>query len=119
MNNDLFKIELFVLHSKKLVWSFKLEVQNQKDFYWIVIRLPKNIAICLFCSVLFCSGFFHVFHFKKNLFIIVYLKVSKFQSEFMKSSFLQKYEPNIVRISALYCATQQGRNFWFIFWERR
>jgi hypothetical protein len=29
------------------------------------------------------------------------LKVSKFQNEFMKSSFLSKYEPNIVRISAL------------------
>ena len=33
------------------------------------------------------------------------LKVSKFQNEFMKSSFLPKYEPNIVRISALNCAT--------------
>ena len=31
------------------------------------------------------------------------LKVSKFQNEFMKSSFLPKYEPNIWRISALYC----------------
>ena len=27
------------------------------------------------------------------------LKVSKFQNEFMKSSFFPKYEPNIVRIS--------------------
>ena len=33
------------------------------------------------------------------------LKVIKFQNEFMKSSFLPKHEPNIVRISALYCAT--------------
>ena len=42
-----------------------------------------------------------------------YLKVSKFQNEFMKSSFLPKYEPNFVRMSALYtyCATLQGRNF--------
>ena len=50
------------------------------------------------------------------------LKVSKFQNEFMKSWFLPKYEPNIVRISALNCATLQGRNpynFWFIFWENR
>ena len=39
-----------------------------------------------------------------------HLKVSKFQNEFMKSSFLPKYEPNIVRISTLYCATLQGRN---------
>ena len=50
------------------------------------------------------------------------IKVSKFQNEFMKSSFLSRYEPNIVRISALYCATLHGRNpynFWFIFWEKR
>ena len=38
------------------------------------------------------------------------LKVSKFQNEFIKSSFLPKYEPNIVRISALYCAKLHGRN---------
>ena len=65
MNNDLFKIELFILHLKKLVWSFKLEVQNQKDFYWIVIRLPKSIVIYFVCFVLV--------YFKKILFIIVYL----------------------------------------------
>ena len=29
------------------------------------------------------------------------IKVSKFKNEFMKSSFLPKYEPKIVRISAL------------------
>ena len=33
------------------------------------------------------------------------LKVSKCQNEFMKSTFLPKYEANIVRISTLYCAT--------------
>ena len=40
----------------------------------------------------------------------LFLKVSKFQNEFMMSSFPKKYEPNIVRISALYCTTLQGRN---------
>ena len=51
-----------------------------------------------------------------------FIKVSTFQNEFLKSLFLRKYEPNIVRISALYCTTLQGRNpynFWFIFWEKR
>ena len=33
------------------------------------------------------------------------VKVNKFQNEFIKSTFLLKYEQNIVRISALYCAT--------------
>ena len=53
--------------------------------------------------------------------LAVSIKVSKFQNEFMKSSFLPKYERNIVRISALYCASLQGRNpynFWFIFREK-
>ena len=36
--------------------------------------------------------------------------LSKFQNEFMKSPLLPKYEPNIVRISDLYCAALQGRN---------
>ena len=34
------------------------------------------------------------------------LKVSKFQNEFMKSSFFPKYERNIVRISALLSVAQ-------------
>ena len=29
-----------------------------------------------------------------------------------------KYEPNIVRISTLYCATLQRTNFCFMFWEK-
>ena len=46
------------------------------------------------------------------------LKVRQFQNEFMKSSFLPKYEQKIVRISAL-CS--EGRNFdniLFVFWEK-
>ena len=39
--------------------------------------------------------------------VMLELKVSKFQNEFMKSSFLPKYERKIVRISAL-CS--EGRN---------
>ena len=35
--------------------------------------------------------------------------VSKFQNEFMKSSFLPKYEPKIVRISAMLCGTVQDK----------
>ena len=34
---------------------------------------------------------------------------SKFHKEFMKSSFLPRYEPNIVRISALLCATHKSQ----------
>ena len=47
------------------------------------------------------------------------LKVSQFQNEFMKSSFLPKYEQEIVKIPAL---TTQGRNpdnFSFEFWEKQ
>ena len=51
----------------------------------------------------------------------VFLKVSKFQNEFMKSSFLPKCELKIVRICALQCGTVQGRipySVWYIFWEK-
>ena len=37
------------------------------------------------------------------------VKVSKFQNEFMKSLFLPKYEPKIVRISALESGRVQGK----------
>ena len=53
----------------------------------------------------------------KSVIKMAILKVSKFQGEFMKSSFLPKYEPKIVQ-----CGTVQGRNpsnIWFIFWEKR
>ena len=45
------------------------------------------------------------------------MMVSKFQNEFMKSSFLQKYEQKNVKICAL---TTQGRNpdnFLFVLWR--
>ena len=43
---------------------------------------------------------------KYELYLNTYLlKVSKFQNESMKSSFLPKYESNIVRFSPLHCAT--------------
>ena len=51
------------------------------------------------------------------------LKVSKFQNEFMNSSFLPKYEPKIVRISALSYGTVEGtgQKFlqYFLFWEKQ
>ena len=46
-------------------------------------------------------------YFYANFFLTETLKVSQFQNEFMKSSFLPKYERKIVKISAL---TTQGRN---------
>ena len=51
-----------------------------------------------------------------NVSVNLVIKVSKFQNE---SSFLPKYESNIIRIFSLSCATLQGRNpynFWFKFW---
>ena len=47
------------------------------------------------------------------------LKVRQFQNEFMKSSFLPKYEQIFFKISSL---TTQGRNpdyFLFVSWEKR
>ena len=46
------------------------------------------------------------------------LKVSKFQNEFMKSSFLPKYEPKIVRISARYCYRAEILTIFGSYFER-
>ena len=49
---------------------------------------------------------------KYELYLNTYLlKVSKFQNESMKSSFLPKYESNIVRFSPLHCATLTWQEF--------
>ena len=90
-------------------------------------QVYKNIFRCGFnCNWMWSKQRWIV---KNRAFIIYpsfwqycFLKVSKFQNDFMESSFLPKYEPNIVRISALHHAILQGRNpfnFWFIFWEKR
>ena len=46
------------------------------------------------------------------------IKVRQFQNEFMKSSFLSKYEQKIVRISALCSEGRNPDNFLFTFWEK-
>ena len=73
--------------------------------YCFQILWPSHIIWTLICNTLTVRNF-RPFSFQ--------LKVSKFQNKFMKASFrlsfLPKYEPNIVRISALYCVTLQGRN---------
>ena len=46
------------------------------------------------------------------------LKVRQFQNEFIKSSFLPKYEPKIVKISAITTHRRNPDNFLFVFWEK-
>ena len=47
------------------------------------------------------------------------LKVRQFQNEFMKSSFLPKYERKIVRISALCSEGRNLDNFLFVYWKKQ
>ena len=47
------------------------------------------------------------------------LKVRQFQNEFMKASFLSKYEQKIVRISALSSDGRNLENFLLVLWEKR
>ena len=61
----------------------------------------------------------NLFKYWMKKFQIRNLKVSKFQNELMKSSFLPKYEPKIVRISLQYLVHVFVRNDDFInsFWN--
>ena len=71
-----------------------------------IVSKEVSLFLCAFImwtKKLTYTDFVHFFEDIKNA--IIYLNVSKFQNEFMKSSFLPKYEPNIVRISARYCTT--------------
>ena len=83
--------------------DYSWEAGKQTSFKVVVFSAEQGVAAWLDCRP-----------------ILDWLKVSKFQKEFMKSWFLPEYEPNIVRISALYCARLKGRNpynFRFIFWK--
>jgi hypothetical protein len=61
------------------------------------------------CFVIHQGNFFYNFSREKCL---LDAGNSKFQNEFMKLSFLPKYEPIIVKISDLYCATHTtGQGF--------
>ena len=51
----------------------------------------------------------------KSIYQMERLKFSRFQNQFMKSSFLPKYERNIVRISALALQDRNLDNLFFIF----
>ena len=67
------------------------------------------------CNTLFISLRMHISGFSSG----ANLKVNLFQNEFMKSSFLPKYERKIVRISALCKFWQFFDNFLFIFWQKQ
>ena len=110
----------FVMKCAK--WSFKRQYFKtplqffQKFFASKVVFVASwsclKFDMCTF--KIFCARYCSIARQK-----ILYLKVRQFQDEFMKSSFLPKYEHKIVKISAL---TTQGRNpnnFLFIFWEER
>ena len=87
--------------------------------YSTVLTLLMLYAILTFNNFIFeqaCTSAYFCWHLSQKSNV---LKVSKFQNDFLKSSFLPKYERKIVKISAL---TTQGRNpdnFSFVFWEKR
>ena len=74
-------------------FKFRVQVHFSHSRDILCSHTSSFLYTCLTTwSVFFC----HIYFLIKNL-----LKVSKFQNEFMKSSFLPKYEPKIVKISAL------------------
>ena len=50
---------------------------------------------------------------------IVLIKDSYYKNEFMKSSFLPKYQQKNVRISAMCSEGRNSDNFSFVFWEKQ
>jgi hypothetical protein len=93
-----------------------------------ISKYKKPVAsdsCCWFSLLLFLVSGFLVDFVDNALFnkfpLLSYSVVSKFQNEFMKSSFLPKHEQLIIlRISALYGTEilTMHCNAWFIFWEK-
>ena len=74
-----------VSYEREIQW---VAVSNESNPFWTWTG-QKNLELWIYFSLSLWKT----------------LKVNKFQNKSMKSSLLPKYEPNIVRISALYCAT--------------
>ena len=94
------------VHIKKLVfrrcWAlFLMKLLFHNDLHWHLWQ--KTNKLCIFSLQLFFSS-----DKKEKRRDTFYLKVSNFQNEFVKSSFL----PKIVRISALHTTRQK---FWQFF----
>ena len=89
------KMHLRAIYYQQRAETNKSLLLYQQNFYLFFCYV--NIS-----NEVFLTGYFRS-RYRKNV-KTAFLKVSKFQNEFMKSSFLPKYEPKIVRISALYCA---------------
>ena len=89
------------------ILTFKSYQRYKKLFQPLILFVIKQLYFQIDVKEIVTIHFF-----QSSMYL---LKVSKFQNEFMKSSFLQKYEPKIVRISALYYATLHPYNIWFIF----
>ena len=94
--------------NRRLVF-FKQNCNFDKKFVLILLAHKFDLTICIFLilksaetpTFLFFSVFMQSAMTKAIYFKIYLLKFSKFQKESMKSSFLSKCEPKIVRISDL------------------
>ena len=85
----------------------------QKVFLVVFSDFSKSFALYINVS----SNVSKSIHLFKVVDVLVWLKVSKFQNEFMKSSFSKNINK---KLSGFLPNTLQGRNtdnFMFIFWE--
>ena len=82
------------------------------DTFQIKPQMERFLSLFFAIKISLEKNWFKKFLSKRPYLSNGYLKVGKFQNEFMKSSFLQKYEPKIVRIS-----DTTGQRSFHIFWE--
>ena len=98
---------IFVMFYKNLKSSFSTWLTHL-TLYILGISGPR------------CAAWYERANFKgRNWVWSSHLKVSYFQTEFMKSSFLPKYKWKIVRISALCSEGRNSDNFLLVFWKKQ
>ena len=105
----------YQIKAQVFLFSFDfLSLLQQNSWCWKKMAKwwKSRFEYCGFLKKMQCWIEFHV----KPSFL---LKVRQFQNEFVKSSFLPKFERKIVRISALCSEGRNLDNFLFVFWEKR
>ena len=94
--------------------------QKEKFYNLCIVKTQPRQQLCTvhFRKDLLCQTFMQYLQ-QKVCFSGQILKVRQFQNEFVKSSFLPKYEQKIVRTSALWSEGRNLDNSLFVFWEKR
>ena len=115
-----------LVNSNQLFWNWQkslLRKTTTNRYFFAIIKRVRNSAQILHnVAKKFIKLHFNIHTLESNEKISIFAKGQWISEWIYEVIVFTKHEPKVVRMSALYCATLQGRNpynFWFLFWKQR